>query len=116
MDNASQFPSVSENVVDHAREQAFIALRDAKTPRLLREFYDPETNYAGATFTQLGPVDHGAVTAVDLVATATLSVTIPPRAVRRFLGEEGTAQELSRLLHALPDVTLENTTLRTSLL
>lgn len=104
------FPSVHEKVQTRARDQALRALSHEGTPEKVGRFYDPESNFAGSTFTQLRPLDPDAVTATDLLATGTLSVTIPPRAVRRILEDEDTKRELSRLMSALPPVKLESTT------
>lgn len=104
------FPTVKKEVIDRARVIALEALRDPGTPQRLAEFYNPEGNYAGATFTQLEPREDNRITATDLLATGTLSVTTPPRAVRRFLEEPEVMSELSRLLEALPRVKLEDTT------
>lgn len=104
------FPTVSATVIGRARDQALKALQDPSTPMRVAEFYDPETNYAGATFTQLEPRDSGAVTAADLLATTTLSVRIPPRAVRRFLEDQETQLQLSKALTELPSYGLEETT------
>lgn len=106
----SSFPSVDTQLVSQARDQALRALSDPKTPTRVGKFYDPESNYAGSTFTQLKPLVPDAITATDLLATSTLSVTIPPRAVRRILEDADTTQELSRLLVALPSIKLESTT------
>lgn len=105
-----EFPSVKNAILDFARTQTLTALQDSGTPKRLAEFYDPEGNYAGATFTQLEPREPNRITGTDLLATGTLSVTTPPRAVRRFLEEPQTMSELSRLLEALPAVKLEETT------
>lgn len=104
------FPSVDATTQTRARDQALRALSHDSTAEKVGNFYDPESNFAGSTFTQLGPRDSAAVTAVDLLATGTLSVTIPPRAVRRILEDAETQRELSRLLSALPPVKLESTT------
>ncbi len=104
------FPSVDEKIQTRARDQALKALSHESTPEKVGKFYDPESNFAGSTFTQLRPLDMVAVTATDLLATGTLSVRIPPRAVRRILEDEDTKRELSRLLSALPPVKLESTT------
>lgn len=103
------FPSVKGEIIRRGRLRALTALRDGHTPELLADFYNPEGNYAGATFTQLEPRECNRITATDLLATGTLSVTTPPRAVRRFLEEKDTASELSRLLELLPEVRLEET-------
>lgn len=110
MSTEPTFPDVSDAVIDRAREQALKALQDPDTPRRVAQFYDPETNYAGATFAQLEPRDQTAVTAVDLLATTTLSVRIPPYAVRRFLEDRDNASQLSSALAALPSGGLEKTT------
>ena len=109
MSSEFAIPAVDQAVLEQARENALRALKDPHTPKRLSEFYDPESNYAGATFTQLAPRDDSRITATDLLATGTLSVTIPPRAIRRFLESKQLAQELSRLLSGLPQVKLEET-------
>lgn len=110
MSTEATFPEVPDPVINRAREQALNALQDPDTPRRVAQFYDPETNYAGATFAQLEPRDQKAVTAADLLATTTLSVKVPPRAVRRFLEDRETASQLSTALAGLPSCGLEETT------
>lgn len=110
MSTTPAFPDVSDAVIDHARDQALKALQDPSAPRRVAQFYDPETNYAGATFAQLEPRDQKAVTAADLLATTTLSVRIPPRAVRRFLEDRETTSQLSEALAELPSCGLEEVT------
>ena len=110
MSTEQAFPEVSDTVIDHARGQALKALQDSGTPKRVAQFYNPETNYAGATFAQLEPRDQTAVTAADLLATTTLSVDIPPRAIRRFLEDPDTSSHLSTALSGLPSSGLEETT------
>lgn len=103
-------PEIDQTVLEQARDNALRALKDPGTPVRLSEFYNPESNYAGATFIQLAPRDDMRITATDLLATGTLSVTVPPRAIRRFLEDERLAQDLSHRLCGLPQVKLEETT------
>lgn len=100
---------VADKFLEHAHEQAFKALQSPKTPGLLAKYYDSGTNYAGSAFAILKPNVPVRVTAVDLLATSTLSVRIPPRAVHRFLTEDETAHTVSQRLTALPKRELGNT-------
>lgn len=109
MSSDFEIPKVDQTVLEQARENALRALKDPGTPARLSGFYNPESNYAGATFTQLEPRDDSSITATDLLATGTLSVTVPPRAIRRFLEDEQLAKDLSRRLSSLPQVKLEET-------
>lgn len=74
----------------------------------LCRYYDPASDYAGALFTALEPNDPTRVTPTDLLAVTTLSVKMPPRAIRGVLSAEGTGR-LSALLATLPvDARLED--------
>lgn len=106
----TSFPSVSEDVLSTAEEKALEALSFESTPQNLAEYYNPELNYAGATFAELEPNDPERITATDLLATSTLNVDIPVRAVRRILEETEVADALSERLMALPAYGLEKTT------
>lgn len=68
----------------------------------LAEYYTVESDYAGATFSNLEPQDPGRVTPADLLAVTTLSVDVPPIAIRRLMGHAETAQRVSELLGRLP--------------
>lgn len=110
MSKLDGFPEVPQAVLDNASKNALAALDAPETPCLLAEFYDQRTNFAGATFALLDPRDPHQVTATDLLAVTTLSVDIPPLAVRRFLEDEATQAALSNLLRALPQRKLQDTT------
>lgn len=69
----------------HARREAFLALNHPDAADLLRAYYDPAGNYAGATFVELEPNDPLDVTATDLYALSLLSVNAGPRAGRALL-------------------------------
>lgn len=66
----------------------------------LKAYYRWESNYAGATFNMLSPNDPWRIEAADLLAVTTLSVDIPPMAIRR-LTEHETAGEITGLLNEL---------------
>ena len=61
-------------------------------------YYDRESNYAGATFLDLDPVDPYAVTSGDLLAITLLSVQAEPQSVRRLLEMTATNREMRHLL------------------
>jgi len=94
-----------------AKQKAMEALRSdgprAAQHRLAR-FYDTDRDYAGASFTQLGPIDPMDITPADLLGTTLLSVRIRPGAARRMLDRGDTRDTLLRRLRALPDCDLAN--------
>ena len=114
MTSATKFTSQQlrnlENAEERAIAKALEALSHPCTPCRVAEFYDPTTNYAGATFAQLEPRDNEAITAADLIATTTLSVDIPPLAVRRFLTDKDLKENFAHLLSKLPQTGLEEVT------
>lgn len=58
----------------------------AKSPlERLRVYYDPNGNYAGALMSTIEPNPHDELTAADLFAVTTMSMTIPALAARRLL-------------------------------
>lgn len=103
------FPSVRPETIQNAIDRTLEALTSEETPHKVAEFYDADTNYAGATFACLEPRDPNRVTATDLIATTTLAVEIPARAVRRILEDAETSDRLSQLLVALPEYGLVDT-------
>ena len=64
----------------------------------LARYYDRDSNYAGATFLDVDPVDPYAVTSGDLLALTLLSVEAEPQAVRRLLEMTATNREVRQLL------------------
>lgn len=105
----SAFPAVSSKTVDFAKEQCLLVLNDDQTPGRIRQYYDVDTNYAGATFTCLAPNSSDAITATDLLAVTTLSVSIPVLAIRRVLENKETQDKIRDALGSLPDRSLEET-------
>lgn len=85
---------------DRARRVVADVLAGDSASRNLTRYYTVESNYAGATFTGLRPNDPDCIDPVDLLAVTTLSVQIPPLAIRRFTSPE-TSAELSGLLGQL---------------
>ncbi len=73
---------------------------DATLVRRLRTYYRADGNYAGATFLDLSPNDPASVSASDLLAVTTLSIDIPPRAVRQLLEPGAHANHVNGLLAA----------------
>lgn len=104
------FPSVSKDTVATAIKKTVIALTSKSTVDDLAEYYNPLSDYAGATFAGLEPNNPSKVTAADLLATSTLNVKFPVRAVRSLLQETTTTDELSSRLQALPQSSLETAT------
>lgn len=91
-----------------ARDTALKALTSDTVMRDLARYYRWESNYAGATFVGLQPNNASQVEPVDLLAVTTLSVDIPPMAIRRFT-DPSTSAQLSSLLRRLdPDLRLED--------
>lgn len=107
--NANQFLVVQDSIVDAAKERALTALRDPKSPERVLQYFDPQTNYAGATFAGLEPHDPSAITATDLLAVTTLSVDIPVLAIRRFLEDDNFKSSIAAALKALPAHALDET-------
>jgi hypothetical protein len=101
-------PPPPDLVVD-AKHKAMKALRTdgphAAQDRLAR-FYDPDGDYAGASFAQLGPIDPMDITPADLLATTLLSVRIRPGATTRMLDSGSTRATLLQKLSDLPDCDL----------
>lgn len=96
-------------LLEHARDRALQALSlDGPRPahHRLRTFYDTDSDYAGATFAQLQPLEPADLTATDLHATTLLSVRIGPGATRRLLHDGPTRTEILGHLRALPDTQL----------
>lgn len=69
----------------------------------LARFYDRSGNYAGASFTELGPLDPADITASDLHATTLLSVRVGPGATRRLLDPAEPRQRVLATLATLPN-------------
>lgn len=68
---------------------------------LLADYFDPQGNFAGATFDLFGANDPGRVGPDDLLAVTMLDVSVRPLALRRLLdGEDG--GRLAEILSALP--------------
>lgn len=72
-------------------------------PDRLARFYDTDSDYAGASFAQLPPIDPMDITASDVLATTLLSVQIGPRASRCILHDGATRDILLRKLRDVPD-------------
>lgn len=68
----------------------------------LRPYYDPAGRYAGATFLDVEGDDDSAVTAADLWAVTTLSMTVPPDAGRALLYPGALRNEVNKGLRHLP--------------
>ena len=109
VDLESAFPDVSSNTIDFARNKCLDVLNDKRTSERVRKYYDPDTNYSGATFAGLEPNVSDEITATDLLAVTTLSVDIPVLAVRRILEDGAIQNELRERLKSLPSCSLENT-------
>ena len=94
-----------------AKQKAMEALRTdgphAAQHRLAR-FYDIDGDYAGTSFTLLGPIDTMDIGPTDLLAVTLLSVRIRPGAARRILDRGNTRDTLLRKLRDLPDCDLAN--------
>lgn len=102
------WPTVSDDVLSHAKRQALLALANAghrpARDRIL-DHYDVAGNYVCASFGEYIPNGWHDVTAADLHATSLMNVKIGPRATRRLLfGPE--RQWVVAELRRLPDTSL----------
>ncbi|WP_050347901.1 DUF6308 family protein [Arsenicicoccus sp. oral taxon 190] len=96
--------SLCSTAIDRARHA--VSAPDAVDNLVL--YYDREGGYAGSTFSDLAPNDPLSIGAADLLAVTTLSVRVPPAAIRGFLDDDN-AHRASELLAALPtSARLEN--------
>lgn len=93
------WPTVTEEVLRHATMRATAAFADeAQVVHRFRRYYDPNGNYAGATFLDLNPNPPASIEPSDLLAVATLSVTVHPLAIRRLTGHGPEGNEIRKLL------------------
>ena len=92
-----------QDQLDRASAAAWAAVRHERAARLLRQYYDPATDYAGSTFLDLQPNNPQDLTATDLYALSLLDVRATPLAGRRLL-EDG--EPRTRVLKALVDADL----------
>jgi hypothetical protein len=106
----SSFPQVPLKVINTAKKKVLHTLRDPETPLRLARYYDPTTDFAGATFIDLGPGNDPHITPTDLLAVTTLAVPIPNRAIRLFLQDEPLRDELADLYSRLPSCNLQEST------
>ncbi|GMA39264.1 DUF6308 family protein [Mobilicoccus caccae] len=81
-----------------ALDRALTVLRDPRTPERLVRYYERQSNYAGATFTQLTDDAPTRVTERDLLAVSLLDVTVPPATVRALLEDGGVREKVEELL------------------
>ena len=105
------WPLPPPDLAADAKQKAMESLRTDGThaaQHRLARFYDADGDYAGASFSQLGPIDANDFTPADLLATMLLSVRIRPGAVRRILDCGDTRDILLRKLRDLPDCDLAN--------
>ena len=89
--------------LDRASAAAWAAVRHERAAELLRQYYDPATDYAGSTFLDLQPNNPQDLAATDLYALSLLDVRATPLAGRRLL-EDG--EPRTRVLKALADADL----------
>lgn len=102
------FPHVENQILSNAHQKTLTALSDEHTPLKLAEYYNPELNFAGATFANLEPIEPNKISSTDLLATRTLNVPIPVRSIRLFLEDAETAKAITDKLVALPDTSLDS--------
>lgn len=102
---ADRFSAVPDGFEVATPEQLDRGLRAAlnalKAPRVVDDvarYYARDSNFAGATFLDLDPVDPYAVTSGDLLAITLLSVQAEPQAVRRLLEMTASNREMRHLL------------------
>lgn len=108
--------AVSPEAQDHACTVTLAAIAHAAKPNTegtapLARYYDVATDYAGATFATMTPIDPNDVTATDLHAVRLLSVRLGAAATRRLLEEGPLRTELLRALSLVrTDATLAEAT------
>lgn len=103
------FPHIEPSDLSHARDQALKALDKSATPRRVADYYNPRSNFAGSTFATLAPNSREEITATDLLAVTSLSVSIPVHSIRQFLEVEETRDPINEALTGLPGGPLEST-------
>jgi len=98
-----QWKVVPPGLYETVRERTLAALEPQSAAVHLAWYYDRDGNFAGSTFSELGPVVRDDITVADLLATQLLFVRIGPRSTRRLL-EHGTHR--TDVLAALRDEAL----------
>jgi len=85
-------------------EQAFTGGEDSTAHAIdhLLTYYEPKGGYAGATFLEVQPHEEYNITAADLWAVSTLSMTISPNAGRALMNPGHLHARVSNYLHHLP--------------
>lgn len=101
------FPTIDTRDLTHARDQALKALAHSATPQRVADYYSPQSDFAGATFATLSPNSSQEITATDLLAVTSLSVSIPVHSIRQFLEVEEIRKPINKALLDLPGVSLE---------
>lgn len=61
--------------------------------RLVADYFDPGSRYAGATFDSLEPNPPQDIVSADLLALNTLDTPVEAKAIRQLLGLGGTRQQ-----------------------
>lgn len=87
-----------EPVLEQAQASARKAVESEDAAKRLTAYYRGESNYAGATFSELNPNNPFTLGGSDLLAVHMLSVDIPQIAVRRLTEPCSTSAHLTRLL------------------
>jgi len=103
-DRPREWKDVPADAFKTARERTLAALELPSAAVHLAWYYDREGNFAGSSFSQLGPNVRDDITATDLHATELLYVRIGPRSTRRLL-EDGPHR--TEVLVALRDPALD---------
>src|SRR5699024_3922449 len=103
----STFPAIETRSLTYARAKALNALIHSETPRRVADYYNPRSNFAGATFAALSPNSSQEISATDLLAVTSLSVSIPVHSIRQFLEVEEIKNPINDALKSLPGVSLE---------
>lgn len=93
-----------------AMDRARWVLRDPDTAQRLAEYYDPQGNYVGASFTGLQPNEPDAFSAADLHSVNLMNVTIDARSTRRLLDPSFSSERRDLLRSLSPDLTLAHAT------
>lgn len=100
------WPIASAALMSNAKARCLRALAaDEHRPVHLHliDYYDTDSNHAGASFVDLDPADPLDVTAGDLLGVSMLGTPTPPLAVRRLLNHCGHRLDVLNALQTMPD-------------
>lgn len=90
--------AASDAQLDRGLDTALSVLHGPRVVDNVALHYDRSSNFAGATFLDIDPVDPYAITSGDLLSLTLLGVQAEPQAVRRLLEMTATNREIRGLL------------------